>query len=198
MYLFLVALGGFHPLLSTQMTADLTLECSDGSMFHPWSHTAWKNPFYCAETVPSSVLNCRRVAVFDRLWANAVTISNRAFSCSNVQAKWLIDCLLLSSRCQLSHATLIYNRPKPFYGVFLYFLKQQSDLGDQSVQHHRCLYGQVWNQQTTSLPFVSMEQSPNNTCQTIALLERYFFPLKRNALSTHEIQIFPLFWKLQK
>ena len=33
----------------------------------------------------------------------------------------------------------------------------------------------------------------DNTCQAIALLERYFVPLKRNALSTHEIQIFPLF-----
>ena len=40
-----------------------------------------------------------------------------------------------------------------------------------------------------------MEQSPNNTYQAIALLEQYFFPSKSNALSKHEIQIFPLFWK---
>ena len=39
-FAFLVALSGFHPLLFTQLTADLTLECSDGSMFHPLSHTA--------------------------------------------------------------------------------------------------------------------------------------------------------------
>ena len=49
------------------------------------------------------------------------------------------------------------------------------------------------NQQTTSLSFAWMEQSTDNTCQAIALLERYFSPLKSNALSTHEIQIFPLF-----
>ena len=80
---------GFHPLMSTQLTADLTLECSDGSMYHPLSHTAWKNLFYCAETARNSSLNRRRVVVFDRLCANAVRISNRAFSCSNVHAKWL-------------------------------------------------------------------------------------------------------------
>ena len=37
------------------------------------------------------------------------------------------------------------------------------------------------------LPFVLMEQSPDNTCQAIASLEWYFYPLKINVLSTHEI-----------
>ena len=40
-----------------------------------------------------------------------------------------------------------------------------------------------------------MKQSLNNTYQAITLLEQYFFPSESNALSTHEIQIFPLFWK---
>ena len=40
-----------------------------------------------------------------------------------------------------------------------------------------------------------MEQSPNNTYQAIDLLEQYFFTSESNAGSTHEIQIFPLFWK---
>ena len=47
------------------------------------------------------------------------SISNRAFSCSNVHAKWCIYCLLISSRCQLSHATSIYVWLKPFCGLFL-------------------------------------------------------------------------------
>ena len=38
-----------------------------------------------------------------------------------------------------------------------------------------------------------MEQSLNNIYQGIALLEKYFFPSESNALSTQEIQIFPLF-----
>ena len=41
-----------------------------------------------------------------------------------------------------------------------------------------------------------MEQSPDNIYEAIALLERYYFPLKNNALSIYEIYIFPLFWKL--
>ena len=114
-FTFLVALDGFDPLLPIHLTADLTLECSDGSMFHTLSHTAWKTPFNCAETAPNSVV------VFDRLWANAIPISNRAFSCSNVHVKRWIHCLLKYLRCQLSHATSIYNRPKPFCGIFLCF-----------------------------------------------------------------------------
>ena len=92
---FLVALDGFHPLLSTQLTADLTLKCNNGSMFHSMSHTVWKYPFYCTETAPKSALNRRRVVVYDRLWANAPPISNRAFSCSNAHAKWWIHCFLI-------------------------------------------------------------------------------------------------------
>ena len=34
------------------------------------------------------------VVVFDRLWANNLPISNRAFSCSNVYAKWEIKCII--------------------------------------------------------------------------------------------------------
>ena len=37
-----------------------------------------------------------------------------------------------------------------------------------------------------------MELSPINTYQVVALVEQYFLPLESNALSAHEIQIFPL------
>ena len=47
MFASLVALDGFHLLLSTQMIAELTLEWSGGSMFHPLSHIYAKTPFYC-------------------------------------------------------------------------------------------------------------------------------------------------------
>lgn len=62
---FLVGLDGFYPLLSTQLIADLTLERSDGSMFHPLSHIAWKNYLYCIGTARNSALNRRwRVCCF--------------------------------------------------------------------------------------------------------------------------------------
>ena len=41
----LVALDGFHLLLSTQLTADLTLKRRGGSMFHPLSHIYTKKHF---------------------------------------------------------------------------------------------------------------------------------------------------------
>ena len=46
-----------------------------------------------------------------------------------------------------------------------------------------------------SIPFLLflIDQSLNNTYEAIALLEQNFFPLESNALSTHGIQIFPLF-----
>ena len=40
-----------------------------------------------------------------------------------------------------------------------------------------------------------MKQNLDNTYQAIDLLEQYFFPSETNALWTHKIQIFPLFWK---
>ena len=45
MFAFLVALDGFHLLLSTQLIADLTPEWSGGSMFHPLSQIYTKNSF---------------------------------------------------------------------------------------------------------------------------------------------------------
>ena len=81
-FAFLVTLYDFQPLLSNQLTGDLILEFSDRSMFYPVPHTAWK--------ASNSALNRRRVVVleFRSTWANAVPISNRAFSCLNVHAKW--------------------------------------------------------------------------------------------------------------
>ena len=49
MFASLVTLDGFHLLLSTQLTADLTPESSGRSMFHPLSHIYAKTPFCCVE-----------------------------------------------------------------------------------------------------------------------------------------------------
>ena len=78
MFASLVALDGFHLLLSTQLTADLTPEWSGGSMFPPLSYTYTKTPFYCIETVANNALKRQRV-VFDQLWANVAPTLNTAF-----------------------------------------------------------------------------------------------------------------------
>ena len=111
MFASLVALNGFHLLLSSQLTANLTLEWSGGSLFHLLSHIY-------AKTVANNVLNRRCVVVFDQLWANAASALNTAFSLTNVHAKWWIHCLLISSTPLLSHATSIYDRPKWVCRVF--------------------------------------------------------------------------------
>ena len=49
MFASLVTLDSFHQLLSTQLTANLTLKWSGGSMFHPLSHIY--TPFCCNETI---------------------------------------------------------------------------------------------------------------------------------------------------
>ena len=68
MFVSLVTLDGFHLLLPTQLTADLTPEWSGGSMFHPLSHIHAKTPLCCIETVANNALNHRHI-VFDWQWA---------------------------------------------------------------------------------------------------------------------------------
>ena len=120
MFASLVALGGFHLLLSTQLTADLTLEWSSGFMFHSLSHTYAKTPFRCVEIVANNALNRRRVVVFDWLWPNASLTLNIVSSLINVHAKWM-HCLLISSILLLFLATSIYDRPKWVCGGFFFF-----------------------------------------------------------------------------
>ena len=102
MFASLVALDGFHQLLSTQMTTNLTPEWSGGSLFHPLSHIYAKTHFCCVKTVENNVLNHRHVAIFDRPWANAAPTLNIAFLLTNVHAKWWIHCLLISSTLVIS------------------------------------------------------------------------------------------------
>ena len=125
----LAILVGFYLLLSTQLTHNLTLEWNGRSMFYTLSHIYAKLPFCCVETVANSALNRWRVAVFDRLWANATSTLNTVFSLTNVHAKWWIHCLLISSTSVLSQATSIYDRPKRVGGVFLVFSGTTAEFG---------------------------------------------------------------------
>ena len=112
MFASLVTLNSFYLLLSTQLTANLILEWSGGSMFPLSSHIYEKTLFCWVETVANNALNHRCIAVFNRLWANMGPTLNTTFSLTNVHAKWWIHCLLISSTPLLSHATSIYDQPK--------------------------------------------------------------------------------------
>ena len=129
MFAWLVTLDGFHLLLSTQLTADLTPEWSAGSMFHPLSHIYTKTPFCCIKIVANNGLSRWRVFVFDRLWANTTPTLDTAFLWINVHAKWWIHCLLIFSTPLLSHTTSTYNRPKRVRGVFFMFSRTTAEFG---------------------------------------------------------------------
>ena len=146
----LVTLDGFHLFLFTQLTANLTLEWSGGSMFHPLLHIHAKTPFCCIETVANNALNHWPVVVFDHLWANMTPTLNTAFSLTNIHAKWWLHCFLISSTPLLSHATSIYKQPKRVCGVFWCFPGQLLNLGDLSIKHDFCLYNHIESQHTTS------------------------------------------------
>ena len=66
MFGLLVTLNNFHPLLFTQLTANLTSEWSGGSMFYPLSYNYAKTSFCYVETVANNALNHGRVIVFDQ------------------------------------------------------------------------------------------------------------------------------------
>ena len=61
MFVSLVTLDGFHLPLSTQLTADLTPEWNNRSLFHPFSHINAKTPFCCVESVANNAVNRRHV-----------------------------------------------------------------------------------------------------------------------------------------
>ena len=108
-------------------------------MFHPLSHTIWNNPFYRAETAPNSALKSS-TSYFWSTVSKRGTHFEQSVLCSNVHTKWWIHSLLISLRCQLSHAISIHDWPKPFCGRFLCFLEQLRNLGDPSLQYHRYYY----------------------------------------------------------
>ena len=61
--------------------------CSDGSMFHPLSHTNAENPFYFAWTAPNSALNPRRGVVMGQAWANAAPTLKSTYASPKIGAK---------------------------------------------------------------------------------------------------------------
>ena len=118
--LMFVSLDGFHLLLSTQLTADLTSEWSGRSMFHPLSYIYTKTPFCCVEIIANNTLNRRRVVVFDWLGANAhplwTQLSHWQMFMQNGEYTtfWYLQLILLS------HATSIYDWSKRVWSLLVF------------------------------------------------------------------------------
>ena len=164
----------------------LQSEIVDPGFIH--CHIYAKTLFGCIEMVANNALN--QHIVFDQLWANVVPTLNTAFSFTNVHAKWWIHCFLISSTHLLSHATSIYDWPKGVWGVFSDNFRIWLTWAFSII----CVCTTAFKVSIPPHSNCFWWISPNN----IALLEQYFFRSKSNALSTLEIQIFPLFWKFAK
>ena len=179
MFVSFVALDGFHLLLSTQLTANL-------------SHIHAKTSFCCIETVANNALNCRHV-VFDRLWANVTPTFN----------SFLID----KCSCKMVNTLLsdIFNSSAISCNINLQSAKTSLWSG---VFQDNCWTWVTWAFSIicicTTIFKVSMW--PLHHCfqrsrvritliKPLLCLNNIFFPSESNALSIHEIQIFPLFWK---
>ena len=113
----------------------------------------------------------------------------------STMSKRSTHCFLISSTPLLSHATSIYDRPKWVCDVFWCFPGQLPNLSNLSIQHHLCLCITMFK---ISIPLLNRCFQWSRVRITIIeslLCLNSIFPIRNNALSMHEIQIFPLFWK---
>ena len=94
-------LTGFHLLLSTQLTANLTLEWSGGSIFHPLSH-------FCKNSLLLHWISCKQSPESSMRSCFLSTVSKRG---THFENSFLIDkCLCKIVNIQLSD---IYNSSAP-------------------------------------------------------------------------------------
>lgn len=126
-------------------------------------------------------------------WSNAASTLRRSSACPKLGVKWFCCCLLLSLQCQLFSPTVREGWQQRFCGFFQCFLVLPPHLGVHYTLHHLCWYDHVSSQHTNVLLLFLIDRSSHNTFQTIASLERYFFPSRSNVTLKHEIVFGPLF-----
>ena len=102
-----------------------------------------KKPFYCAEAALNSALNRRSVVVFDRLWANAAPISNRAFSCSNFHAKWWYDAILLVYECKNLVKTMLQEKGRRRFPMTISDYQCLLSCSGASVSDSQCRFSKA-------------------------------------------------------
>ena len=187
MFVFLIALDGFHLLLTIQLTADLTPEWSSGSMFHPLSHIYGKTPFCSVETVTNNALNRRRVVVFDRLRAN-VTPTLNIDKCSNKLVNTPPSDIFDSSTISRNFNPRSLPQPK-------FFFWDNCRICATWAFNIICVCKIVLKVGIPPLNRCFRRNRVRTTLIMPLLFWKIIFFIKSNVLSIHKIQIFPLFWK---
>ena len=141
MFASFVALDGFYQLLSIQHTADLTLEWTGGSMFHPLSHIYTKTPFCYVESWKQRSESSMRCCCW-------LTLSKRD---THFEYSFLIDkcpCKMVNTlpsdiftSSAISCNFNLRSSLRSFF--FLVFSGTTAEFGVLNVQHHYCLYNRV-------------------------------------------------------
>ena len=182
----LVAFNDFHLLPFTQLTADLTLEWSGGSMFHPLSHIYAKTPFVALKQLQTTLwivdallflFDCKQTwhPIWTQLSHWQTFMQNDEYT-----AFWYLQLLCYLTQLQF---TIGQNECMECFGVFQY----------------NCRNWMTWEFSIICACTIAFKVSipPLNRCFWLSrvwitlmkplLCSNRNFPSESNALSTHEI-----------
>ena len=142
-----------------------------------------------------TTLNRWCIVFFYQLWENMSPTLKIAFSLTNVHEKWWIYSLLISSTPLLSHTTSILDQSKRVCGVFLVFSGTTAEIWATWAFSIICVCTTLFK---VSIPFLNhcfwWSRVWITLIKPLFCLNSIFFLSESNALLTHEIQIFLLFW----
>ena len=188
MFASLVALDGFYLLLSTQLTAYLTLKWSGWSIFYPLSHTQ-KLLFVALKQLQTMlwIINMLFLIDCEQMWHPLwKQLSHWQMFMQNGEYLQLL-CYLIQLQFMISQNEFV-----EFFGVF----------------QDNCQIWVTWAFSIICVCTTAFKVSipPLNYCfrqsrvwitliKSLVCLNSIFSPSETNDLSTHEIQIFPFFWK---
>ena len=185
MFASLVSLDGFHLMQSIQLATYLTLEWSGGSMFHPLLHIYTKLLFVALKQLQTMpwidnallfLIDCEQT---QHPFSTLVSHWQMFMQNGKYSALWYFQLL-----CQ--------NEFVKFFVVFLDNCRIWVTWEFSII----CICTAVFK---VSIPLLNHYfqwcRIRITLIKPLLCFEQYFFPSESNALSTHEIQIFSLFWK---
>ena len=168
MFASLVALDSFHLLLSTQLTADLIPGWSGRSMFYPLSHIYAKTPFLlrwnsCKQRSVSSTRCC--------FWSTVSKLGTHFFidKCSCKTMNTLPSDIFNSSA--ILHNFNWRSAKTSLWSFFCVFWENCRILVTWAFS---IIFVCMASFKASIPPLFPTEQSPNNTYESIVLLEQYF------------------------
>ena len=145
MFASLIALNSFHLLTSTQLTTNLTLEWSGGSMFHPLSHIYAKTPFCCAETtfwIVDALLFLIDCSKSSTHFEHSFLVDKCVCKMVNTLSSDIFDSSAISRNFNLlSVKTSLWS---------FFFSRTTAESSNSAVQHRLCLYDHILSEHTTT------------------------------------------------